>query len=134
MKKLKYSKKMINETQSFVKLIENYCNKINKEYSKNVMTLLKKIADGENLDLEKLKKKYLSSPQIVEDIESNNILTETSTEELTLVPSDEEVILDKIIIDNNNFYYENKENGKVYNESLKIIGQYKNKELIFHEK
>jgi hypothetical protein len=133
MKKLKYSKKLINETKTFTNLIESYCNKINKEYAKNMNMLLNRIAEGEKLNVEDLKTKYLNSKQTV-----------TETEELTLIPTEteeqqnldteehEEIILDKIIIDNADYYYENKENGKVYNTLSKVVGQFKNKEIIFN--
>jgi hypothetical protein len=134
MKKLKYSQKLINETNTFAKLIETYCNKINKEYAKNINLLLKRIAEGENLNLEDLKTKYLKTKQTIPELSNE-------TEELTIVSKDteeyedteenEEIILDKIIIDNTNYYYENKENGKVYDTLSKVVGQFKNKQIIF---
>ncbi len=105
MKKLKYSKKLLNESKTFIQLIENYCNKMNKEYLKNVNILLKKIADGEKLNFDDLKEKYLNQ----------SVQKETITDELTLTPTEtedtekdfDEIILDKIIIDDTHYYYEN---------------------------
>ena len=146
MKKLKNSKKMLLDAQAFLKTIEKNYSKLNKEYAKNMITLLENIAIGENLDLEMLKKKYLStSEQIVSttifsnEHKFNNNSSELSSEELTPYEinsvdnsennelNSEEVILDKIIINNVNYYYENKENGHIYDSNSKIVGEYKNK-------
>jgi len=133
MKKLKYSKKLIKEANTLTQLIENYCNKINKEYAKNVNILLKRIAEGENLNLEDLKTKYLNTTEKVPEVVNELTLVPTEIEEHTEdTEENEEIILDKIIIDNNNYYYENKENGKVYDISSKVVGQFKNKEIIFN--
>jgi hypothetical protein len=135
MKKLKHSKKLINETKTFVQLIENYCDKMNKEYAKNMHMLLKRIAEGENLNLEDLKTKYLNPKQQVVEIFTEELtLTPTETEEHNdnINTENEEIILDKIVIDNTNYYYENKENGRVYDTLSKVVGQYKNKEIIFN--
>ena len=122
MKQLKYSKKISQEAQSFVNLIELYCNKLNKEYAKNIYNLCKKIAEGENLDFEMIKNKYLnkSVPKDIETPEnviSDEIISEDKIDETS--SEDKEIIFDKIIIDNNNYYYENKENGKIYDSSSK---------------
>jgi hypothetical protein len=166
MKKLKYSKKILLETQSFLKNIEIYYSKLNKEYAKNMIKLLENIADGEKLDLEMLKSKYLntltnekkSSKKASITIFSNDNSSELNLEELNLEElnleelnskelnseelnseeinskelnlkelNSEEIILDKIIINNINYYYENKENGNIYDSSSNIVGEYKNK-------
>jgi hypothetical protein len=146
MKKLKNSKKMLLDAQAFLKTIEKNYSKLNKEYAKNMITLLENIAIGEKLDLDMLKKKYLStSEQIVSttifsnEHKFNNNSSELSSEEITPYEinsvdnsentelSSEEVILDKIIINNVNYYYENKENGNIYDSNSKIVGEYKNK-------
>ena len=134
MKKLKYSKKIINETNTFIQLIENHCSKLNKEYAKNINKLLERIAKGENLDIKMLKEKYLKSSKNSEvlDIFESNKPVELETSEQNDTNSSEEMILDKVLIDGVNYYYENKENGKIYDSFSNIAGFYKNKQFILN--
>ena len=117
MKKLKYSKKIIQETAMFSKMIETYCEKLNKEYLKMVHNVIQNIADGEKLDVDMLKKKYLNN---------TNIITEENT-------FDDETILDKQIINNISYYYEKTDNGKVYDSESNIVGIYINNVVILNE-
>ncbi len=143
MKKLKQSKKMLLDAQAFLKKIETNYSKVNKEYAKNILKLLERISIGENLDLEMLKTKYLEEPIINTTIFSNIISEqdsseqtfsdiaseERSSEEITSSEdiNNDEIILDKITINNINYYYENKENGRIFDVNSKIVGEYKNK-------
>jgi hypothetical protein len=138
MKKLKTTKKLQNEVKVFQEFINNYCNKINKEYAKNMNKLIKNIAKGENLDFEMLKEKYLNTinqevevkieinkeheTEIILDTELDNEYVSQSNE----TKSCEEIIFDKVVIDGTNYYYENKDNGRIYDSSSKIVGIYKN--------
>ncbi len=150
MKKLLYSKKIKTEVSSFVKslntdeatifldLINNYCSKLNKEYASKVNEfimehekllkieyniiinkLIDSIAEGENINSDYLKNKYLK-------LSSITISSEDNLEE----DNDIEEYLEKIIIDGNNFYYQNIPDGKVYNASSKIVGVFKNNKVI----
>jgi hypothetical protein len=126
MKKLKNTKKLQNEVQVFQEVITNYCNKINKEYAKNMNELIKNIAKGENLDVDMLKEKYLKTinekvkitpaNEIETDTEpgletENETELETETVPLNSEPNTlEEIIFDKIVIDETYYYYENKDN------------------------
>ncbi len=131
MKKLKYSKKIQNEIQTFSQLIDNYCSKLNKEYAKNVNKLLEEIAKGEKLNLEMLKEKYLNKLSEADTNEEAPIqVSEIKTEEND--NSYEEIIFDKIVINGTDYYYENKENGKIYNASSNIVGTFKNKKFILN--
>ncbi len=150
MKKLLYSKKIIKEVMKFTEtldtdeavvffeLISNYCSKLNKEYAKKMNELSDKIesdnkllndkyiklyndlieyiAEGEKLNSNELKIKYLNrlinKDEIIESIDEENEINEDS------------IILDKIIINGNNFYYEKIQGGKVYNASSEIVGIY----------
>ncbi len=133
MKKLKYTKKIQNEFQSFQQIINNYCSKINKEYAKNMNKLLENIAKGEKLDIEMLKEKYLNRlNDDNQDNQDNKENVEEIKEEDTETTPFEEIIFDKIIIDGTNYYYENKENGKIVDASSKLVGVYKNKQFIFN--
>jgi hypothetical protein len=157
MKKLRNTKNICKETQLFIKLINKYCHEINKEYLKKMHKLIKNIAKGENLDIHMLKEKYLKTldknskenhqnndinneddnihEDIHEDIHNDSPTMELNTETYIETNKDnilEEIIFDKIIIDDINYYYENKEDGRIYNSSSNIVGFYKNKKFIFN--
>jgi hypothetical protein len=116
MKKLKYTKKLTTDTMAFVALVNNYCDKVNKEYSKNMNKLINDIALGENLDPVKLKEKYLKS--------HNSISSEQTYSD--------ESILDKIIIDNITYYVEDQPDGKVYDSNSVVVGKYTNKIVVLN--
>jgi hypothetical protein len=105
-KKLKYSKKIQNETSAFITIITSYCSKINKEYVKNMNTLIEDIAIGENLDPEMLREKYLTK---------KNIKTDSSEEN--------DMILDKIEFEGRFYFVEPDGDRKVYSEDSKIVGK-----------
>ena len=139
MKELKYTRKLSV-------LIEQINYKINKEYANNIYKLVKKIAIGENLDFDMLKNKYLKSksketqednqndnqndtpetPDTQEISNINEIVESTDTLSPTSSEHQSEIILDKIIINDINYYYENKENGHIYDSKSKIVGEFKN--------
>ncbi len=112
-KKLKYSKKIEEESNAFISLITSYCSKINKEYVKNMTTLIEEIAIGENLDPEMLKNKYLNKKNVKEDIPENDI------------------ILDKIEFEGKYYFVEPGEDGTVYNENSTVVGKMVNKKVVF---
>jgi hypothetical protein len=150
MKKLKNTKKMQNEILEFQEVINNYCSKINKEYAKNMNKLIENIAKGENLDINILKEKYFKTLDLDEkeeqsDIEIKPLNEEVKTDNESEVDTNininikeseintfEEIIFDKIIIDGTNYYYENKQDGKIYDSSSKIVGVYKNKMFVIN--
>ena len=107
------------------KIIEENIKAVKKEYTQlnieDKNKLLMKIAEGENLDLKTLKKKYLKSKEI---ININKIIS------LNLI--DESDILDKTEIDGIVYYYENKADGKVYNTKSEQVGIYKNNNIELH--
>ena len=110
MKSLKYVKKLKEESTILSKMIELYCDKINKEHQKHIHMILENIAKGEGLKLDMLQSKYLKKQVQVSEIESTNT---------------EEPVLDKIIF-NNNTYWVDKNNDIVYNTSSVIVGKYNN--------
>ncbi len=76
--------------------------------------LLEKIAEGEKLDLNTLKSKYLKSKEYI------------LTEEKSAPSIDEsEELLDTITIDGVTYYYENKEKGVVYDMNNSEVGIFK---------
>ena len=137
---------MLLDAQAFLKNIETNYSKLNKEYAKNILKLLEKISIGEKLDLEMLKAKYLNEEEPViitnnitifsnitdniseEIITSENIIDEDTSSEVTSSEVIlEEIILDKITINSINYYYENKDNGRIFDVNSKVVGEYKNK-------
>jgi hypothetical protein len=119
---------LMNKIGGVINSVSKSCNDINTEYAKNIKKLLKNIAEGENLDYEMLKEKYLkSSSKEISDVNNTNIIDDQTT-----IDESSEIIFDKIIIDNTNYYYENKENGKIYDSSSNIVGIYKNKKFILN--
>ncbi len=111
-KKLKYSKKIQDETSAFITIITSYCSKINKEYLKNINALIEDIAIGENLDLDMLKEKYLNKKNIKSD----------SSE-------DSDMILDKIEYEGKFYFVEPDGDRKVYGEDSKIVGKMVNNKI-----
>ena len=100
--------------------------KIKQEYNNNLIDekikLLSIVCQGENLDFNNMKKKYLKSKDL-----NNNSINELNTEICI-----EEDLLDKIEINNIEYYYENKENGTVYDINLNIVGIFINNEVKFN--
>jgi len=115
---------LMNKIGGMINSVSKSCDIINIEYAKNIKKLLKRIAEGEKLDYEMLKDKYLKS--------SSKETFEINTDEQTTTEEPLEIIFDKLIIDNKNYYYENKDNGKVYDSSSNIVGIYKNKKIILN--
>ena len=105
--------------------INNYKKKIKKEYQelliKEKNKLLSNIAEGEQLNINDLKKKYLKSKEI------------TSSDEVILpIIYENEELLDKIVIDEEIYYFENKDKGKVFDVSNIEVGIFKNGSIILN--
>jgi hypothetical protein len=130
MNKLKEVKKFhdifvdsINELDNNLKI---QLKQIKIESQQNItqerILLLHAICDGENLDFNILKSKYLKPKELVQ------ISEEIIVEPLII----DEALLSKIEIDNIKYYYEEKENGNVYNMSSKLVGIYKNNQILIN--
>ncbi len=131
MKKLLYSKKITNKSKELLEMINIYCSKLNKEYSKNMIQLVLKIAEGENLDGKMLIDKYITKIEEVKECDKpkdEEIVEETEVEEVENVEENDS-FLDKIIINGECYYYQSIENGIVYNKESKQVGVYKNKKV-----
>jgi len=117
MKKSKEIGKLSNELTNIINI---HIDNIKKEYESILLEeknkLLEKIAEGENLNIDQLKSKYLKKKG-----------TKVEKSE----PSDDDV-LDKVIYENKVYYFENKENGKVYDINFGIVGRYKNSKIVFN--
>jgi hypothetical protein len=126
MKKSKEIVKLQNEIntgiENFDMLINQSLKKIKKEYAQILIDekhkLLQKIADGENMDVNSLKTKYLKSKELDSNIKTNLLV-------------ENEELLDKITISDNIYYYENKEKGNVFDINNNIVGYYKNSSITF---
>ena len=119
-----FHNELLLEFESVTILINDYKKKIKKEYQQLLIEeknkLLLKVAEGEKLNINDLRKKYLKPKEI------------TITDDINKQLVDEvEELLDKIIIENTVYYYENKEKGKVFDIENKEIGIFKNGSIIF---
>jgi hypothetical protein len=107
--------------------LSEYKKKIKKEMSKIVaeekLQLLFKISEDYDIDINILKNKYLKSKEL-------NILNKNN---IKLNIDIEEELLDKIEYNNNIYYYENKEKGKVYDINNIEVGIFKNDKILFNE-
>jgi hypothetical protein len=125
MKTPKHIKKIKDETTAFLQLLETYCAKLKKEHQKICLEqtnqLISAIAKGENLDEYELRQKYLNIKE-KKSVESNNI-------EL-----DDELLLDKVVLNEQTYYYENKENGNIFNASSKQVGNFSKGQFIINSK
>ncbi len=103
-------------------LISEYKKKIKKEYQQNLIDeknkLLTQVAEGEKLNVNELKKKYLKSKEII-----------ITKEEVPQTEENEE-LLDQIVIEGDVYYYENKEKGKVFNINSEEVGIFKNGSIL----
>jgi hypothetical protein len=136
MKKLKYSSKLLKQACTFSEMVELYCKKMNSEYVKNMNKLVENIARGENLNVDELKDKYIRTFNTnkieVINVEESSPISNSSASAVVIEDDNDEVYLDKIIINNITYWYEKKENGCIYgnNSADNIVGYYKNN--IFH--
>ena len=113
--------------QLFTDLQENL-KEIKLEYQDNVIDekikLLVAICNGEGLDLNEMKKKYLKPRELgnleLDDIKQSNLSVEDN-------------LLDKIKINDEDYYYESINNGTVYNTNYQPVGLYKNGSIVFNK-
>ena len=101
--------------------IKEHIKKLQIEYNNNIIeaqiSLLMEICENDNLNFNEYKQKYIIKKNYLDD---------------KPIKIDQE-ILNKIIINNDEYYYENKENGHVYNNSSKIVGSVHNNKIILNE-
>lgn len=101
--------------------------KIKKNYQNNLIEekikLLMKICDDLNINFDDMKDKYLSQKELSilnQDIVKNNTIDINSE------------LLDEIEIEGNKYYYEQKDNGKIFNSQSKPVGNYINGKFILN--
>ena len=99
---------------------------IKKEYQNNIteekIKLLIAVCNGEGLDFNKIKVKYLKAKELLQ----TNF--DTPVEENSII---EEDLLDKIIFEGKEYYYEQKEKGIVYDIDSKPVGIYNEGKIMF---
>jgi len=120
-----FHNELLMQFESIELLINDYKKRIKKEYQQLLIDeknkLLLKVAEGEKLNINDLKKKYLKSKEI------------TLTDEIKIqIPEENEELLDKIIIDGNIYYFENKEKGKVFDKTNNEVGIFKSGSIILN--
>jgi len=125
MTKLKQVKKLKTEINAMSELFNNNLEKINKEHNKillqSLSNLIHEICQGENIDEIYLREKYLDINKTTkQDNKKNTVVNKTDD------------LLDKVTINDTEYYFQNKENGLIYNDKSKVIGNYINKEFIFN--
>jgi len=105
--------------------ISEYYKKIKKEFNKVLIEekyqLLQKIAEGEDIDINILKSKYLKAKELL-NLNENTVSLENDSEEL----------LDRIENNGIIYYFENKEKGKVYDSNYNEVGIFKNKSIVLN--
>ena len=110
----------------YCKLQDNL-KEIKQEYQQNIIDdkikLLVAICNGEGLDINEMKNKYLKPKEIdnfeLEKINKNNTLIDDN-------------LLDKIRINDQDYYYKPVNNGTVYNTDNQPVGIYKNGSIIIN--
>ena len=124
MKKSKNLKALKKDVKTFSKNLSSYIDNIKKEYdsnyNKSIDNLLKKIADGENLEYNYLKEKYI-------------LKNEDSLEGIMLEEEEDNLeLFDKVVIDDISYFYENKEGGKIFNTEAEEVGIYKENNFVLN--
>lgn len=83
--------------------------------------LLEDICKGESLNFTEMSTKYLTEKELKKIVKPVNNVNEINSDDL----------LDTIKIDNQTYYYENKNKGTIYNSERKSVGIYKDGKFIF---
>ena len=132
MKKLKGLKHLGKAFEEFANdwnaKLEVHITNLKEEHELTVMQeltkQLKTVCDDNNLDFNMLKHKYLPNKAI-------SLIVHEQPVKKTSVPIEE--LLDKTTIDDKDYYYENKEDGKVYDDKTIIVGVYKKNKVILND-
>lgn len=108
--------------------LQDNLKEIKQEYQQNIVDdkvkLLIAICNGEGLDINEMKNKYLKLKEL-ENFEPD-ILNKNNT----LIDDN---LLDKIRINDKDYYYEPINNGVVYNTDNQPVGIYKNGSIVINK-
>ena len=107
--------------------LQNQLKKVKQEYQKNVidekLRLLIAVCNGEGLDFDKIKTKYLK-PKELSKVSLDEVIEDKEVEE--------EDLLDKVEINGKQYYYEAKDKGVIYDLNSNPVGVYKNGKFILN--
>nr|QFG74606.1 MAG: hypothetical protein [Megaviridae environmental sample] len=116
MNNTKYLNEMNKQIDNFTESFNLYFSKLedsySKEFKRNLNVLLIQIAKDNNLDEKELLDKYLNF-----DLKNSN----------------NHVLLNKITYNDQNYYYETMNNGKIYNDHSVEVGVFQNNKLKIFE-
>ena len=105
--------------------LQNVLKEIKQEYTQNIIEekikLLMLVCEGENLDFNSIKTKYLKSKELSQLVEKPSV---------NIVISDDN-IMDKLEVDGKQYYSMMKENSIVYDMNSKVVGRYVNNKVLF---
>ncbi len=79
------------------------------------------VCEGENLDFNNIKTKYLKSKELSQLVEKTSV---------SIITSDDN-IMDKLEVDGKQYYSMMKENSVVYDMNSKVVGKYINDKVLF---
>lgn len=129
MKKLKLKEiydVFVDSTNMLSSNLQKKLDEIKAEYTMNVIEekikLLMTVCEGENLDFDSIKTKYLKPKELIHVPTETNIIDSTT----------EETIMDMTEINGKKYYYEAKDKGIVYDMDSKQVGVYKNGNIVFY--
>ena len=115
MRKLKKLKKLKKILEEYTTEVETEIEKVKKEHQKIVLEssskIISEIAKGENLDEITLLEKYL-----------NNKKSKKEKEKVVEIEESSEELLSHVKIDGEDYFYEDKVNGNVYDSESNKVG------------
>ena len=129
MKKLKLKEVydvFVDSTNILSSNLQKKLEEIKTEYSMNVIEekikLLMIVCEGENLDFDTIKTKYLKPKELI------HIPTQSTNNDSTT----EETIMNMSELNGKKYYYEAKDKSIVYDMESKQVGVFKNGSIIFY--
>ena len=115
MRKLKKLKKILEILEEYTTEVKTEIEKVKKEHQKIVIEssskIISEIAKGENLDEVTLLEKYL-----------NNKKSKKEKEKVVEIEESSEELLSHVKIDGEDYFYEDKVNGNVYDSESNKVG------------
>ena len=115
MRKLKKLKKILEILEEYTTEVKTEIEKVKKEHQKIVLEssskIISEIAKGENLDEVTLLEKYL-----------NNKKSKKEKERVVEIEESSEELLSHVKLDGEDYFYEDKVNGNVYDSESNKVG------------
>ena len=127
MKKLKHLKKLVKLIEEFSSELKKETDKLKKEHSKHLILsnteLITKISEGEGIDIVYLLDKYLDKKPSSEK--------ESKQEEKF---NEDDELLSLMTFRGEQYFYEDKEEGKVFDNTSNCIGVFRQGKINFNSK